>query len=213
MKNGVFLPGYACLPYIWNAQSENLADKYQLQTVAWPNELIGNFEQISDFAEWFINDIYDGREYDFIVGHSMGGLVALFIARLIPAKVKKVILVESFITSPTPYFQNLLMESADLLLKNRVINMLKAEQKYYSPQLSQNLRDLDLTDMLQELESDMFAIYGDRGKGDFAGLVENLKLSSEILDKINIRIVHDACHFPMLEKPMELTNKIIDILS
>lgn len=201
---GLFLSGYGCKSTIW----DDFKNEYQNEEfVDWPTEQTPNFHKIDDFSNYLLKT-YPIDNCDFIVGHSLGGLVALDLSRKI--KVNKIVLVESFLVTPSKFFQNIVMEN-NLILKEKVMAMLKNEIKYYSQELGKNLRDLNLLDLLSQSKSHINVIYGDRGENETKA-IQKLGLSKDILNKINIKIVHNSCHFPMLENPKDfkdVLNKII----
>lgn len=203
---GIFLCGYGCKPWIWEDTRKLFNDKRdEISFIEWPTNLISNFSDISDFSRWVKdNYIKENEFYDFIVGHSMGGLIALHMSTLEKVNIGHTVLVESYITSPGKFFQNILMENSSLMLKEKVINMLKEESKYYSPELSNKLKDLDLTWMLNKINNKLHLIYGDRGINNKAIVLKKLGLNIKTQDHINIEIIPNSCHFPMIENSEEL---------
>lgn len=208
MKRGLFLSGYGCNSWIWEDVEKCIeGNEYNLEFIQWPRELIASFHNVSDFAKWVIdNYIESEKSYDFIVGHSMGGLVALHIANMSAVKINKIVLVESFILSPSAFFQNLLMENTSNKLANKVIDMLKEESELYSNHLKNQLRVLDMTELVNKLNCEISAVYGDRGSNDFNKVLSALQWSEELKSKIKLNVIHNACHFPMLENCGEMVN-------
>jgi pimeloyl-ACP methyl ester carboxylesterase len=152
------------------------------------------------------------RVYDFIAGHSMGGLVALHLAATQNINLKNIILVESYITSPCEFFQNLVMENTDGNIKDRIMNMLKEESRYYSADLRKQLQNLDLTDLIPRVKSKITLLYGDRGFNNKDRIIKELCLPDATISKINIKSISNSCHFPMLENGSELTAILKSIL-
>lgn len=206
MKQGLLLPGYACKSWIWQKVQNDLNSICQFEVLDWPTNLTPDFNSIYDFARWVKESKMNLNEsFDFIIGHSMGGLVALNIAKMETNQIKKVILVESFITSPGSFFQNLMMEETPIQLTEKVTYMLQEEQKYYSEQLKHQLRELDMTDLVTSLNCEVIVLYGDRGCNNFEKVLTNLQWTKTLQSKISIEIINHSCHFPMLENPKKVT--------
>jgi hypothetical protein len=75
---GMLVPGYACTSQIWEPIFDELGF-YDLTLVDWPVEQTPGFHHLDDFAGW-LGAAYWPGEYDFLIGHSMSGLVALRLA-------------------------------------------------------------------------------------------------------------------------------------
>jgi len=205
MKKGLLLCGYACKPWIWDGVKDRLEKEYDIDIIEWPNELIGTFNKVEDFAEWTINNYsVVNTKIDFIVGHSMGGVIALYIAASKKVKVNKVVLVESFIRSPDKFFQNLVYDEAnkDLILK--ITDMIKNEAQYYSSEIGNELSCLNVAELAYNLDCDIYAIYGDRGCGNKERVISELAFNQEVNRKVEVDIISNSCHFPMLENENEV---------
>lgn len=72
-RRGLVLSGYACTSEIWDGVREILGSRLDLAFVDWPAERSG-FDRPEDFADW-LHDTFRPRSCDFLVGHSLGGLV------------------------------------------------------------------------------------------------------------------------------------------
>ncbi|NJO15004.1 MAG: alpha/beta hydrolase [Thioploca sp.] len=212
MKTGLGLCGYACTPWIWHRLIQYLTPPFDLQLVTWPTALLPHFHQVSDFVNWLIQDEkIKNYHYDFILGHSMGGVIAIQIAAFLP-KIEQIILLDSFVTPPTRFFQNRFEPSISKELQNQIINMLNLEREHYSPKLPDNLRAINLSHLFSQLNCKITALYGDRGYSDLKQLTSQLRWSSELLNKIALYFVSHANHFPMLENPQETAKILYKIL-
>lgn len=207
MKHGLLLPGYACKSWIWEEVQNELKAICELEVFDWPTTLTSDFNSINDFARWVRERMVNSNKtYDFMIGHSMGGLVALNVVKMGTDLIEKTVLVETFITSPRSFFQNLMIEGTSTELVEKVSCMMKEEQKYYSEQLKYQLRELDLTDLVTNLNCEVVALHGDRGCNDYATVLSNLRWCNDLQLKVNMDIISNSCHFPMLENPKELIN-------
>lgn len=207
---GLFLCGYGCKPWIWDKIRDNWSyDEKNIKFIEWPISLTNEFNSLTDFSKWVKdNFINEDEYYDFIVGHSMGGLVALQLSTMNNVKVEHVVLIESYITSPGEFFQNILMENTNKVIKEKVLNMLQQESQYYSLELRNQLRKLDLTQLVNKTNFIIHCIYGDRGFNNREKVISELGLSAIIHKHIDIDIIPNSCHFPMIEN----SEKLISIL-
>ncbi len=210
MKTGLGLCGYACTPWIWEPVTEYLNSQLDLKLVSWPTSLLPHFHTVNDFTHWVIN--HQITNCRFIIGHSMGGLVATQIAALTP-QIEQVILLDSFVTTPTNFFQMLFLPTLGKPIQNKIINMLNLERIHYSPQLPDNLRAIHLNETLTKLDCKITALYGDRGYPQLQQLISQLNWSPQLLNKISLYFIANAGHFPMLENPQETAEILLKVLN
>jgi pimeloyl-ACP methyl ester carboxylesterase len=166
---------------------------------------------VNDFVNWLLQAEIKNHHYDFILGHSMGGIVAIQIAAAVP-KIGQVILLDSFVTPPSRLFQNFLASPISKALQNQIINMLNLERPYYSTKLADNLRTTNLSPLFSQLNCSVTALYGDRGYADRTQLTSQLQWSSELLTTIAVHFIANANHFPMLENPQTTAEILLKIL-
>jgi pimeloyl-ACP methyl ester carboxylesterase len=210
---GLFLYGVKCQPWIWDQMRSDLAD-CDVEYVEYPEEVTKKCVSVSELSAW-VNERYLSRDqaYDFILGHSMGGLIALRLSALDGARFKKTIFVDSFLKPSEPFYQNLMMGANVATMGNKVFKMLSEEDAKYTAELKKSLKeDSDDTGLLERIANQVFGIYGDRGSRDRALLLRNLNLDSQQLGKLDISFIRDSCHLPMLENPHELAKRILSIL-
>jgi len=210
---GLFLYGLKCRPWIWDQMRSDLAD-YDIEYVEYPGEVTRRCMSVSDLTAW-VDQQYLSRsqDYDFVLGHSMGGLIALQLSALDSACFTKTIFVESFLRPSAPFYRNLMMDANMAAMGDRVLAMLSEEDAKYTPALKASLReDFDYTGSLDRIANEVFGIYGDRGNRDRSLLLRNLDLDDRQLGKLDISFIRDACHLPMLENPHELAQRIVAML-
>ena len=83
-----------------------------------------------------------------------------------------------------------------------ILEMFQDERKYYTPELFKEIQeDFDYTHYLELLDQKVYAIYGDRNQIEYERKIEDLNLPISVLEKLEIRFVHNACHMIMLENP------------
>lgn len=210
---GLFLYGLKCRPWIWDQMRGDLAD-CDIEYVEYPEEVTRACMSVSELTAW-VNEQYlsSGQAYDFVLGHSMGGLIALQLSALDGARFRKTIFVESFLKPSEPFYRNLMMETNMATMGDRVLAMFSEEDVKYTPELKASLKeDFDYTGSLGHIANSVFGIYGDRGNHDRSLLLRNLNLDDQQLGKLDITFIHDSCHLPMLENPHELAQRILSIL-
>jgi pimeloyl-ACP methyl ester carboxylesterase len=169
---------------------------------------------VSELSAW-VDERYlsHGQAYDFVLGHSMGGLIALQLSALDSARFKKTIYVESFLKPSEPFYRNLMMEANMATMGDRVLAMFSEEDARYTPELKKSLKeDFDYTGPLDHIANEVFGIYGDRGNRDRSLLLRNLNLDGQQLGKLDISFIRNSCHLPMLENPHELAQRVVSIL-
>jgi|GEM_PF-1145293 len=209
MSRNVWLPGFACESWIWRELV--LAHDPDGIFVDWPEDRAGGIATRGALASWAIREYLSGEPDLVLIGHSMGGVASVDIAQVLGARVKQVVLVESFLTSPGPFFQNLLMESTPTALRRRAVDMLQRGKQKASPALRESLQKLDYTEKALHLHCRCSAVYGDRGFPDRAAVVAALNWPPELLDRIPIQTVPNSCHFPMLENPQAVLQFLRDV--
>lgn len=170
----------------------------------WPVEVTAKLDSLEDYCQWLLGKFRStGFFPDVIIGHSMGGLVGLCLTLSGAWDIRQVIVVESFVTPPKPFFQNLTMEGTSPELRDKLVEMLRREQPRYSHKLGQELKKIDLTHLLEESAVNLLAIYGDRGYDETA-VRQNIGWSDTLTQRLNLQTVADSCHFPMLENPQAI---------
>ena len=130
MKSALLIPGYACRSWIWDSSIKKLKPSLSFKSIDWPTELTYAFSKLSDFTNWFANNhLKTTKQYDFLIGHSMGGIIAILASLEATFKIDQLILVESFVKPPVPFFQNILMNNAPDKIIGKVEKMLNDERK------------------------------------------------------------------------------------
>jgi pimeloyl-ACP methyl ester carboxylesterase len=199
-RKGIFLSGYACTSQIWQPVMAELDLRYEIEPIDWPLDLTAGFHCIDDFASWLYEHHWP-RTCDFIVGHSMGGLVALRLGSVGAVDIQNIILMETFLSLPSPFFQNMLMPDAPPCLKETVSSMTDSHEGYYSRVLRDRARKPQVAPNILPSMGTIHAIYGDRGCSDRERVIAELGWPDTVRSRISVSLVPRACHFPMLEQP------------
>jgi len=118
---GLFLYGLKCRPWIWDGMKRDLAD-CDIEYVAYPGDVTKRCTSVSELTAWVDEQyLFHGQAYDFVLGHSMVGLIALQLSALDGARFKKTIFVESFLKPSEPFYRNLMMEANMAAMGDRVL--------------------------------------------------------------------------------------------
>jgi pimeloyl-ACP methyl ester carboxylesterase len=149
---GLFLYGLKCQPWIWDQMRGDLAD-CDIEYVEYPGDVTRRCVSVGELTAW-VDEQYlsRGRAYDFVLGHSMGGLIALQLSALDGAPLRKTIFVESFLRPSEPFYQNLMMEANMAAMGDKVLAMFSEEDAKYTPELKKSLREeFDYTKSLDHI--------------------------------------------------------------
>ena len=211
-KTGILLPGYACTSEIWQLICADLGAIYNLICVDWPVEATPGFTSLGDFAVW-LNDPLWPRPCDFIVGHSLGGLVAIQLAASSKVVIPEIILVETFLLPPAPFFQSILLDEASSDPKHVLQEMLEREKAFYSARLRETLREIDNNEQVSRLGKTIHALYGDRGSGNSKEVINKLHWSEKLSASVDVSVIQGACHFPMIENPQAIVQVLKSVIS
>lgn len=194
----LLLPGYACTSAIWRPLLAEMRAEADFTAVDWPVGLVSQFHSVSAFCGWLAGAV-KLADYDFIVGHSMGGMAALMLAAQGKTGRASIVLVESFITAPGIFFRNIIMPGNKSSEAQGVLSMLESEKGRYSADLREELRGSDLSAQVENCPVPIHAFHGDRGCGKLETVIENLGWSNEVKAKVILTAIPNSCHFPMVE--------------
>jgi len=184
---------------------------YDNTWVDWPYEFTAEFHTLEPFAHWLRLAIQPVH-YDFVIGHSMGGLVALKLMKRDKGLFRQVILVETFLMPPAPFFQNLFLRTTLGQDERLILDMLEREQVHYSPRLREALQQVDMSLLVSNLSTKIQAFYGDRGCGEPNRVQRELAWPRELQHCVELSVVSNACHFPMIENAKMTTHLLRAIL-
>jgi len=194
----LLLPGYACTARIWEPVLPLLPGGVHVTSLDWPRGLTPGFRHIADFTDW-LGTVAGPDDFTAVAAHSMGGMAALTLAARGRLNAP-IILVESFIKPPGPFFRSLLTPGCAPAIETSVKAMLAAEGARYAPELRGELRGSDLSGSLGSIPARVSALYGDRGAGSGA-VIKSLDWPKAVLDSVPVTAIPGSCHFPMLENP------------
>ena len=183
--------------------------------VAYEHAMIQNAKSILDIAVCLSAKLPHTQAclpVDCVIGHSMGGLVALRLAEILETGAASIILIETNLRPAEPFYRNLLLPQNGKH-KHEVMAMLAAEAPYYPDALKKTYQSgFDFSSYVKETKLPVHALYGDRGQPDYGGKIDDLNLDDETRSNLHFAFIRNACHFPMIENPRETAERIADIL-
>lgn len=172
-----------------------------------------------------------------VIGHSMGGTVAMNLALEHPSRVEKVIVIDSPMVGSSlnillklagyQFIASLVWSNLDLLrLGLRIFSPLWAKDglKLYrmiERDLSQmtveaffwsiaSLRDINLQPYLSQIKVPTLAIYGSK---DNIVRPSQAKIIDEQIKGARVEWMNDSKHYPMLDEPERFTSVLLDFLA
>lgn len=208
----LFLPGSHTTHEIWDQVLPLLPEAITTVSLRYPHELTQAAKNVEDIASW-VTEKVKNQAVDFMIGHSMGGLVALILAAKQALLLKGLILVESNLRPAADFYRNLLLPKHRPLLGDALMAMIRSEDPFYSDSLKQVVKqDFDFTPYVSQVNCPIYGIYGDRGFPDHPERIRYLNLDEATVQKIRFRFIRDACHMPMLENPEALARLMLECL-
>lgn len=198
---GLLLGGAGSTPMIWDQIKNDLTG--EVDFVEYPHEILLKSNHVSDITTW-VYETYKGNRYDYIAGHSMGGIIAMQLTNTNQIQCNNIILIETNIKPAEVFYRNLLMEENMKTIGPILMDMLKKEMPFYSEQLKKEFQgEFDYSSYIEQSKSRIFTIYGDRGNEHYENRYSDLNLSSGVIQKLNIHFVKNSCHMPMMENPKD----------
>lgn len=207
----MMLYGVNCTKHIWDDINPYLRN-FEIDYVEYPHDVTLNAKRVDDITEWVYKN-YGHYCYDAIIGHSLGGIIALQLIAEYKMKVHKIIYLDTNLKPANQFYRNLMTQRNMEKCGERILQMLNEERKFYTTELLDSIQiDFDYTSLVNEISQDIYAIYGDRGMPEYPAKIEDLNLSAQALKHLNLVFVHDSCHMIMVENPKQLSEIIKGIL-
>jgi pimeloyl-ACP methyl ester carboxylesterase len=199
----LFLYGIKCRPWIWQPLHELRAGADDI-FVEYPHTVTESCLSTQELSQWVANNYFSqGEQYAAVVGHSLGGILALQLAQIPGVTLPKIVFLDSFLHSTTDFFHNLYLPTTAPALKSRIDTMLREENDHYAESLRAEIRrpDFDFVQPALQYTGELYGFYGDRGCGDPEYTFSQLNLPPELQAKLHLHTLANSCHFPMLENP------------
>lgn len=207
----MILYGVNCTKHIWDYINPYLIN-FEIDYVEYPHDVTQNAKKVDDITEWVYNN-YGHHCYDAIIGHSLGGIIALQLIAEYKIKVNKIICLDTSFKPANEFYRNLMTQKNMEKYGKSILQMLSEEREFYTGELLKSIQDdFDYTNLVNEISQDIYAIYGDRGMPEYPAKIQDLNLSAQILNNLNLVFIHDSCHMIMVENPEQLSEIIKGIL-
>ena len=207
----MMLYGVNCTKHIWDYINPYLRN-FEIDYVEYPHDVTLNAKRVDDITEW-VHKNYGHHCYDAIIGHSLGGIIALQLIAVYKMKVNKIIYLDTNLKPASEFYRNLMTQRNMEKCGESILQMLSEERKFYTAELLDSVQiDFDYTSLVNEISQDIYAIYGDRGMPEYPAKIQDLNLSAQALRHLNLVFIHDSCHMIMVENPKQLSETIKGIL-
>jgi pimeloyl-ACP methyl ester carboxylesterase len=207
----LLLYGINCKKNVWDAFVKLLPD-YVFDIVEYPHEVTRTAICVDDLAEW-VYEQYKNGEYDVVIGHSLGGIIALQLVQKYKMPTDEIILLDTSLKPAGQFYRNLMTSAHMEVYGEKVLADFTDERQYYTPELYKAVQDdFDYSAYVLDREKIVHAVYGDRGVPDYENRIDDLNLSKNVLEHLDIRFIPDACHMIMIENPRKLAELVKEIL-
>lgn len=207
----LLLYGVNCRRSIWDDLKPYLKG-YEVDYVEYPHEVTQRAKDVEDISKW-VYETYHKNSYDAVIGHSLGGIIALQLASKYKMKFSKIIYLDTNLKPAEEFYRNIMTPEHMNEFGKDTMEMFNEERKFYTSSLFEAIqKEFDYTVYLKQLAQKVYAIYGDRNQPGYINRITDLNLSDEVLSKLDFIFINNACHMIMMENPKELYDVIKDIL-
>ena len=233
----VFLHGWCGDHEYWKNQADVFADDYRVVTL----DQAGHGGSGKERKEWTVSSLAGdvesvvkalGLKRVILIGHSMGGPVALLAAKRMPGKVIGVIGVDTlqnvefkmpeevrkkfladfdkdFKGTLRMAFPGMVSEKTDPELKKWLLTRAEAQEPTMAVGLMHNLSEQDMKVFLKDANVPVRCI---NSGGGFQFFTPTSIETNKKYGDYNAVIIEDVGHYPMLEKPDEFNQKLREVL-
>ena len=190
----MMLYGVNCTKDVWNHIVPYFKN-FEIDYVEYPHEITSTAKKVDDITEWVYKN-YNQHHYDAIIGHSLGGIIAMQLITKYKMKVDKLIYLDTNLKPANKFYRNLMTQKNMEKYGVSILQILNKERRFYTDEFPQNI----------------YAIYGDRGMPEYPNKIQDLNLSPQTLSNLNLVFIHNSCHMIMVENPKQLSEVIKKIL-
>ena len=204
----IYLYGANCTKAVWDELQSELGHPDVL-IIEYPHAITEQAETVTDLTQWVYDTYGQGLNCDCIIGHSMGGIIALELVTKFDVTCEKVILIETNLKPAEKFYRNLMTPANMAKHGAQIIPMIKTEAPFYADKLKQSIQDdFDFTDLVRASTVEIHGIFGDRGEENYKDRLSDLNLGKDIENNINFHFIKDSCHMPMVENPKALAKML-----
>lgn len=196
---------------VWN-YIEPYFNNYEIDYVEYPHEITLQAINVEDITRW-VYQKYHNNSYDAVVGHSLGGIIALQLASKYNMKFGEIIYLDTNLKPAEMFYRNVMTQENMLRYGDEIKKMFNEERQFYQKCFFDSIQvEFDYTNYLWNISKKVHAIYGNRGVSKYENRIKDLNLTEDILQKLDIRFVDNSCHMIMIENPKQLSKIINEIL-
>ena len=207
----MMLYGVNCTKDVWNHIVPYFKN-FEIDYVEYPHEITSTAKKVDDITEWVYKN-YNQHHYDAIIGHSLGGIIAMQLITKYKMKVDKLIYLDTNLKPANKLYRNLMTQKNMEKYGVSILQILNKERRFYTDELLESIQvDFDYTNLVNEIPQNIYAIYGDRGMPEYPNKIQDLNLSPQTLSNLNLVFIHNSCHMIMVENPKQLSEVIKKIL-
>ena len=207
----LFLYGVNCRKDIWKHIHPYFTG-YDVDYVEYPHAVTSKATSVDDITKW-VYEKYSCYRYDAVIGHSLGGIIALQLVSKYQMNFKKIIFLDTNLKPANKFYRNHMTQTHTEIYGKEIMKMFDEESIFYRKELLNSIQDdFDFTNLLSNISQKVYAIYGNRGISNYLNRIKDLNLSKKDINRLNIIFVEDSCHMIMIENPSSLANIILDIL-
>ena len=207
----MMLYGVNCTKDVWNHIVPYFKN-FEIDYVEYPHEITSTAKKVDDITEWVYKN-YNQHDYDAIIGHSLGGIIAMQLITKYKMKVDKLIYLDTNLKPANKFYRNLMTQKNMEKYSVSILQILNKERRFYTDELLESIQvDFDYTNLVNEIPQNIYAIYGDRGMPEYPNKIQDLNLSPQTLSNLNLVFIRNSCHMIMVENPKQLSEVIKKIL-
>ena len=207
----MMLYGVNCTKDVWNHIVPYFKN-FEIDYVEYPHEITSTAKKVDDITEWVYKN-YNQHHYDAIIGHSLGGIIAMQLITKYKMKVDKLIYLDTNLKPANKFYRNLMTQKNMEKYGVSILQILNKERRFYTDELLESIQvDFDYTNLVNEIPQNIYAIYGDRGMPEYPNKIQDLNLSPQTLSNLILVFIHNSCHMIMVENPKQLSEVIKKIL-
>ena len=131
----LMLQGLYCTSKLWK-QAASCLKEHDLLFMEYPYEVTAQAVQVMDLASSQLP-----RDIDVMIGHSMGGILALQLVQDVGVPVKCVICIESNLCPAEPFYRNLVMKQSMATLGAKLQKEMAKEAVWHQATLAKQLQE------------------------------------------------------------------------